>query len=69
MTSVKIIASTATVTINGNHVELIGVIASLVEFKVKSVARVVAEVDANLSSIKIPTPRIIPTITRESTIA
>ena len=67
ITNVKMIASTLTVTIRGSQVLPIGVIASLVALMAVEVVGVTAAVASNLSKIKMPTPRIIPTITKEST--
>jgi hypothetical protein len=67
MTNVKIIAKTATVTINGSHVVAIGEIASLVALIVVPAAAVTPELDPNLSRTKIPTPKIIPTNTSKRT--
>jgi len=67
MTNVKIIAKTATVTINGSHVVAIGEIASLVALIVVDAVDVTPELDPNLSRTKIPTPKIIPTNTNSNT--
>lgn len=51
MTSVRIIARIATVTIKGNHVLAIGVIASLVLFIAVAAVLVTPDVVANLSKL------------------
>jgi hypothetical protein len=66
-TNVRIIASTATVTIKGNQLEAIGASASLVLFKAVPAVTVMPELAWNLSRVSIPIPRIIPTSTSIST--
>jgi len=63
----RMIASTTIVTTRGNHVDAIGVIASLeslIAFDAVVVRPVVLE---NLSKTNTPTPRIMPTSTSRST--
>jgi hypothetical protein len=67
MTSVRMIASTATVTINDSHVDAIGVIASLVLLIANAATLVTPDVWANLSNTRTPTPKIIPTNTSRRT--
>ena len=55
---VRMIASTTTVTTRGNHVEPIGVIASLVSLIASAAVAVTPLDDANLSNTNTPTPKI-----------